>query len=85
MAERILIADDDPVQRRQERIRKWDRHAGRGPPASLAGSTLEMVREGLVDVHQQAAFAPIDMRKRPPAKDAMSDAGSAGAADASKN
>ena len=53
--------------------------------ASSLAATLEMVREGLIDVHQQAAFAPIYMRKRPPAKDATSDAGSAAAADASKS
>jgi segregation and condensation protein A len=53
--------------------------------ASSFAATLEMVREGRVEVHQQAAFAPIYMRKRPPAVDATSDAGSAAAADASKN
>jgi segregation and condensation protein A len=53
--------------------------------ASSFAATLEMVREGRVEVHQQAAFTPIYMRKRPPAKDATSDAGSAAAADASKN
>ena len=53
--------------------------------ASSFAATLEMVREGRVEVHQQAAFTPIYMRKRPPAKDAVSDAGSAAAAEASKN
>src|SRR5438093_11487331 len=52
--------------------------------ASSLAATLEMVREGLIDVHQQAAFAPIYMRKRPPAKDAVSEAGGAAAADVSK-
>jgi segregation and condensation protein A len=53
--------------------------------ASSFAATLEMVREGRVEVHQQAAFTPIYMRKRPPTTDATSDAGAAAAADASKN
>ena len=32
--------------------------------ASSFAATLEMVREGTVEVHQQAAFAPIYLRKR---------------------
>lgn len=33
--------------------------------ASTFAATLELVREGLVQVHQQAAFAPLYVRKRP--------------------
>jgi len=36
-------------------------------PTALASSlaaTLELVREGKVEVHQQSAFAPIFLRKR---------------------
>ena len=32
--------------------------------ASSFAATLELVREGLVEVHQHAAFAPIYLRKR---------------------
>ena len=32
--------------------------------ASSLAATLELVREGVVEVHQQAAFAPIYLRKR---------------------
>jgi segregation and condensation protein A len=32
--------------------------------ASSFASTLEMVREGLMEVHQHAAFAPLYVRKR---------------------
>ena len=32
--------------------------------ASSLASTLELVREGLIEVHQQGAFAPIYLRKR---------------------
>jgi segregation and condensation protein A len=32
--------------------------------ASSLAATLEMVREGLIEVHQQSAFAPIYLRKR---------------------
>jgi segregation and condensation protein A len=35
--------------------------------ASSFASTLEMVREGLMEVHQHAAFAPLYVRKRQPA------------------
>jgi segregation and condensation protein A len=37
--------------------------------ASSFASTLELVREGLMDVHQQAAFAPLYVRKRPASGD----------------
>jgi segregation and condensation protein A len=33
--------------------------------ASSFAATLELVREGLIQVHQQAAFAPLYVRKRP--------------------
>jgi len=33
--------------------------------ASSFAATLEMVREGLVEVHQPKAFAPIYLRRRP--------------------
>ena len=32
--------------------------------ASSLAATLELVREGVIEVHQQAAFAPIFLRKR---------------------
>jgi segregation and condensation protein A len=32
--------------------------------ASSFASTLELVREGLMEVHQTAAFAPLYVRKR---------------------
>jgi segregation and condensation protein A len=32
--------------------------------ASSLAATLELVREGQVEVHQQGAFAPIYLRKR---------------------
>jgi segregation and condensation protein A len=38
--------------------------------ASSFASTLEMVREGIADVHQHAAFAPLYVRKRQPSQDA---------------
>jgi segregation and condensation protein A len=47
--------------------------------ASSFASTLEMVREGVMDVHQHAPFAPIYVRKRPPAPD---DGGAAPAGEA---
>ena len=53
--------------------------------ASSLAATLEMVREGLVDMHQHAAFAPIYLRKRAPAIDATGESGSAAAADATKS
>ena len=45
--------------------------------ASSLASTLEMVREGVMEVHQHAPFAPIYVRKRPLAKDGNSDGGPA--------
>ena len=33
--------------------------------ASSFAATLELVREGHIQVHQQAAFAPLYVRKRP--------------------
>jgi segregation and condensation protein A len=35
--------------------------------ASSLAATLELVREGAMEVHQSAAFAPIYLRKRPAA------------------
>jgi segregation and condensation protein A len=32
--------------------------------ASSLAATLELVREGFMEIHQQSAFAPIYMRKR---------------------
>src|SRR6516162_6423015 len=43
--------------------------------ASSFASTLEMVREGVMEVHQQGAFAPIYVRKRQPADNGVADAG----------
>jgi segregation and condensation protein A len=43
--------------------------------ASSFASTLEMVREGLMDVHQQGAFAPLYVRKRQPSANGVPDAG----------
>ena len=37
--------------------------------ASSFASTLELVREGFMEVHQQAAFAPLYVRKRPASGD----------------
>ena len=37
--------------------------------ASSLAATLERVREGQVELHQQGAFAPIYLRKRSEAKD----------------
>ena len=45
--------------------------------ASSFASTLEMVREGVMEVHQHAPFAPIYVRKRPLAKDGNGDGGPA--------
>jgi segregation and condensation protein A len=38
--------------------------------ASSFAATLEMVREGVIEVHQHAAFAPIYLRKRAASPDA---------------
>jgi segregation and condensation protein A len=43
--------------------------------ASSFASTLELVREGLMEVNQQEAFAPIYVRKRMPAGNGVADAG----------
>jgi segregation and condensation protein A len=40
--------------------------------ASSFAAALEMVREGVLEVHQHAAFAPIYLRKRAPRLDAIS-------------
>jgi segregation and condensation protein A len=39
---------------------------GRTALASSFGATLEMAREGLIDIRQETAFAPIFMRQRSP-------------------
>jgi segregation and condensation protein A len=41
--------------------------------ASSFASTLELVREGMMEVHQQAAFSPIYVRKRQPAGSGVAD------------
>jgi segregation and condensation protein A len=41
--------------------------------ASSFASTLELVREGLVEVHQQGAFAPLFIRKRPQEESTVAD------------
>jgi len=43
--------------------------------ASSFASTLEMVREGVMEVHQLGAFAPLYVRKRQPAGNGVADAG----------
>jgi segregation and condensation protein A len=43
--------------------------------ASSFASTLELVREGLIDVNQHAAFAPLYVRKRPAAVEGAADPG----------
>jgi len=43
--------------------------------ASSFASTLEMVREGLMEVHQQAAFAPLYVRKRQQSGNGAADPG----------
>ena len=43
--------------------------------ASSFASTLELVREGMMEVHQQAAFAPLYVRKRQQAQDGVADPG----------
>jgi segregation and condensation protein A len=43
--------------------------------ASSFASTLELVREGLMEVHQQAAFAPLYVRKRQQTGNAVGDPG----------
>lgn len=41
--------------------------------ASSFASSLELVREGVMEVHQQSAFAPLYVRKRPPAGEGAAD------------
>ena len=43
--------------------------------ASSFASTLEMVREGVMEVHQQGAFAPLYVRKRQPSGNGVPDTG----------
>ena len=43
--------------------------------ASSFASTLELVREGMMEVHQQAAFAPLYVRKRQQAQNGGADPG----------
>jgi segregation and condensation protein A len=43
--------------------------------ASSFAASLELVREGVAELHQHAAFAPIYMRKRMVAREAASDSG----------
>ncbi|MFL6822396.1 MAG: segregation and condensation protein A [Xanthobacteraceae bacterium] len=43
--------------------------------ASSFASTLEMVREGVMEVHQQGAFAPLYVRKRQPPESEVADNG----------
>ena len=43
--------------------------------ASSFASTLELVREGLMEVHQQGAFAPLYVRKRQPSANGAADPG----------
>ena len=52
--------------------------------ASSFASTLEMVREGVMEMHQQGAFAPLYMRKREPQVNGDGVANAAGAANATK-
>jgi segregation and condensation protein A len=43
--------------------------------ASSFASTLEMVREGVMEMHQQEAFAPLYVRKRQPPESGVADNG----------
>jgi len=45
--------------------------------ASSFAATLELVREGQVELHQQAAFAPLYLRRRPPTNEPDTTAGDA--------
>jgi segregation and condensation protein A len=47
--------------------------------ASSFAASLELVREGLLEVHQHAAFAPLYVRKRAAANESGNDASGAGA------
>ena len=53
--------------------------------ASSFASTLELVREGVMEVHQQAAFAPIYVRKRQPAANGAADRNGVAAPDSGKD
>jgi segregation and condensation protein A len=53
--------------------------------ASGFASALELVREGLADIHQQGPFAPIYMRKRHSAVETAIDPGGAAAAGKTKD
>jgi segregation and condensation protein A len=53
--------------------------------ASGFASALELVREGVVDIHQQGPFAPLYVRKHHPAPDAQIDPGGAAAVGEPKN
>jgi len=53
--------------------------------ASGFASTLELVREGVADIHQQGPFAPLYVRKHHPAPEAQIDPGGAAAAGEPKN
>jgi segregation and condensation protein A len=53
--------------------------------ASSFASALELVREGLADIHQHKAFAPLYVRKHQAAKDAASEPGGAMSAGESRN
>jgi segregation and condensation protein A len=49
--------------------------------ASSFASSLELVREGVLEVHQQSAFAPLYVRKRQPAGEGAADPGVAAPTD----
>jgi segregation and condensation protein A len=54
--------------------------------ASSLAATLEMVREGAIEMHQDGAFAPIYLRRRAPTNDnAASDGGAAAAGPHGRN
>ena len=53
--------------------------------ASSFASALEMVREGVADIHQHKAFAPLYVRKHQAANDAASEPGGAMGAGESRN
>jgi segregation and condensation protein A len=43
--------------------------------ASSFASSLELVREGVMEVHQQSPFAPLYVRKRRPVGEGVADTG----------
>jgi segregation and condensation protein A len=53
--------------------------------ASSFATTLEMVREGLADIHQLKAFAPLYVRKHQAASDVASQSSAAGSAGETSN